>query len=99
MTHDDLDHDLDRITERLPESLRRDWIVVPKRVVLQVAVVGLLLGASAALLVAGHVLDVPALKWTWPVVVGALMIATRFVGWWRGDRFVEQLRRTRDDAA
>jgi len=99
MTDDDLDRDLDRLVEGLPEPLRKDWCVVPRRFLTQVFLVGLLFGGSTALVVSSHVLDIDGLKWAWPVVVITLVLVARWVPWWRGDRFEAQLRSSRPDDA
>lgn len=91
----DLDRDLDRLVQELPAALREEWCVVPRRFLLQVFLVGLVLGAAVALVVLSYVYDLAGLSWAWPIVVVALMLMTRFVPWWRGDRFEEQLRASR----
>ncbi|MCA8941105.1 MAG: hypothetical protein KDB80_00980 [Planctomycetes bacterium] len=94
---DNVDRDLDRLVERLPEILRDEWVVIPKHSIQQIAIVGLLIGAAGALLVVGIVFDISSLRWAWPAVVVGLMAATRFWPWWRGDRYLEQLQRAGRD--
>ncbi len=98
MTQDDeTNRDLDRLVERLPEILRDEWVVLPKHSIRQISIVSLLLGAGIALMIAGFVLDVPELRWAWPVVIVGLMAAMKFSPWWRGDRHLEQLRQASKD--
>ena len=59
----------------------------------QVFVVGLLFGATIALMIVGIVLEERRLFWGWPIATAALMAATKWMPWWRGDRSKEQLRR------
>lgn len=92
---DDVDRELDRLVERLPEILRDEWVVLPKHSILQISIVSMLLGAAGALLVVGFVLDISGLRWTWPAVVAGLMAARKFWPWWRGEQQLEQLRRSR----
>ena len=96
---DDVDRELDRLVDLLPEGLRDEWVVLPKHAIHQVSIVSLLLGAVSALLVVGIVLDISGLRWTWPAVVVCLVAARKFWPWWRGDRALEQLRRARRDGA
>jgi len=96
---DQLDKLREKLVERLPETLREDWIVVPKRMPLQVFLVGLLFGASLALMIVGFVIDERRLVWGWPLVTACLMAATKWWPWWRGDRSRDQLRVVRDDGA
>ena len=95
---DDFDRDLDRLAAGIPEDLREEWCVVPRRVLLQAFLAGLLFGGSAVLVGVGFAYDQPALRWAWPVVVVTLMLLTRFVPWWRGDRFEAQARAGRPGA-
>lgn len=94
----EVDLELDRLVERLPEILRDDWVVIPKHSILQISIVSLLLGASTALMITGFVLGIPELKWTFPAVILGLMAATKFWPFWRGDRHLEQLRRLNKEA-
>lgn len=91
----DLDRDLDTLIQRLPEALRAGWVVIPRSVLRQASMVGLVLGSAATLMVVGFALDISGLKWVWPLVVAGLMLATRLWPWWRGDRAMDQLRRSR----
>ena len=74
----DTDRALDHLAAQLPEPLRKDWVVVPKRVLTQAAIASMALGAAGALMVVGFVQDDPALRWAWPGVVVVLMLLTRF---------------------
>jgi len=94
MTTDDKDIDraLDRLVEHLPEELRKDWVVVPRRVLMQAQIAGLLIGAGIATMVIGWVYGLPELKWGFVVAVVPLFMANKALGWWRGDDLARQLR-------
>jgi hypothetical protein len=89
---DDTDRDLDKLVERLPDILRDEWVVIPKHSVQQICIVGMLIGSATALLIVGVAFDISGLKWVWPLVIVGLMLATKLWPWWRGDRYMEQLR-------
>lgn len=97
MDDEKLERELDQLTERLPEVLRGEWVVIPRATITQISVVCLLVGAALALLIAGFLEGVDWMTWSWPVVIGGLMLVTRFVPWWRGDRQIEQLRQARTE--
>lgn len=94
MKRDDkhLDEDLRRLVDRLPDGLRGDWVVVPRRTVTVVFLTGVLMGAAAALYIAGKILDVPQLDWALGGVFVFLVLACRCWSWWNDDHFVKQLR-------
>lgn len=91
MDDNEFDRAVDALQRLLPEDLRDDWLILPRRSLHQVAIACLLLGAAIALLIAGIVLDKGGLVWGFPLVLAAMALATRFMPWWRrGDRLVEQ---------
>jgi hypothetical protein len=65
------DHDPDP-QQLLPEDLRDDWAVVPRDLLYQVVLVGTLLGAGAALSIAGLVTGSKPMWYAFPV---ALLLA------------------------
>jgi hypothetical protein len=66
--------------------------VVPKKILLQTFLASLSLGAALALWIVGLTGDLPALRWAFPAVLIALMLLTRYLPWWRGDRQAAQLK-------
>ena len=97
MEQEQIDQELDRLVGELPEPLRKDWCVVPRRLLMQVFVVGILFGGSLALVVLSLFVEVEGLSWAYPVVVIALLVATRYFPWWRGDRLERQLAAARGE--
>lgn len=94
MKEDDLHEHLDRLRDHLPETLRDDWVVVPKRELRKAVWTGLLLGATGTLLIIGLATGTTWMVWPFGVLVFGGMLAAKYLPWWRGDRFIEQLRRT-----
>lgn len=99
MDDSNLERDLDRLEAALPEELRGDWCIVPRRFLVQVFLVGLCFGGSAALMVIAYTSGPRGLKWAWPVALVTLIVARRLLPWWRGDRFEAQLRARRSGDA
>ncbi|MFG0319536.1 MAG: hypothetical protein ACF8XB_19855 [Planctomycetota bacterium JB042] len=92
-----LDRDLEQLRRALPEPLREDWVVVPKSLLIQVFLVGLLIGAAFALLAVRAIYGIEELTWAVPVALVSMMLAARFVPWWRGDKAEQQLRKARSE--
>jgi len=88
----ELDQILDGLAHDLPAPLRNDWVVIPKAVLLKIALASALSGAAIALWITGIMLNIRELRWVFPVVLGAMAFSTRFIPWWREDRFINQLR-------
>lgn len=93
---DELEDQREKLNERLPKALQADWTVIPKPLLKQVFVIGLLMGAAFALTVVGFVLDMPNLRLAMPIVFFGLMALRKWWPWWRGDASEDQLRRAVD---
>ncbi|MCR9247771.1 MAG: hypothetical protein NXI31_22315 [bacterium] len=95
---DEDDLALDHAERCLPAALRREWVVVPRRLLLQLFLLGLLMGSAVALYVMGKIYDVEALRWTIPVALIAPMLAVKLSPWWRAERPLRDLRKARREA-
>lgn len=99
MDDKELDQKLDDLSHYLPAPLRNNWAVTPKAVIHKIALASALTGAAIALLIAGIALNIRELRWAFPVILAAMAFATKFVPWWREDRFIDQLRETEESGS
>lgn len=91
MRDDEFERAWAALQQRLPESMRAQWIIVPRASMTKAAIACLLLGAAFALLAVGLVLDSGPLKFGYPAVLAALALVNRYLPWWsRDDRQLRQ---------
>jgi len=90
---DDFEPYKKRLLQRLPESLRDDWVLVPKHTLNMAVIIGILFGAALALAVFSFVLGNRDLGWALLMFGPGLFAAHKFWPWWRGARYEDQLRR------
>lgn len=93
MNDEQLEDEREKLMTRLPAAIRDEWTITPKRYAMQVFFVGLLFGSAITLMIVGFALDSPTMRLAWPGVAAVLMISTKWLPWWRGDRHKAQLRR------
>lgn len=82
-----------RLLQRLPESLRDDWVLVPQHTLNMAVVIGILTGVAFALAIFGFVLGSRDLRLAFVVLGVGLFAANKYWPWWRGARYEDQLRR------
>jgi len=98
MDDKELDQMVDDLTHYLPAPLRNDWVVIPKVVIHKTALAMALFGAAVALSIVGFALNIREMTWPLPVLLATMAFATKFVPWWREDRFIDQLSETKEEA-
>ena len=90
---DDFEPYKKRLLQRLPESLRDDWVLVPQHTLNMAVVIGVLTGVALALAMFGFILGSRDLRLAFVVLGVGLFAANKFWPWWRGARYEDQLRR------
>lgn len=92
MDDDEFERRIVQLKQCLPETLRKDWLVVPQSAITQYCIVSGLLGVALTALAIGIWLEVNSLRWIGGVVLVGLPLAKRWWPWWRQDRSAAQLR-------
>jgi hypothetical protein len=98
MNDQDVDDALDDLVKLLPESLRADWVVTSKRAITKTYLVGTIHGSGLALFIVGIAFDVEALRLAYPVAFVCMLLATKYLPWWREDKELSQLSRAKRDS-